>query len=422
MSPQASTDAREAGQLREAMTDKLTADGWIASPVVEEAFRRVPRHLFVPDGTTLEHVYDAQRAVYTKQDEAGANMSSVSAPWLQAKMIAQAGIGPGMRVLEIGSGGYNAALLAEVTGEKGLVVTMDIDPEITGRASASLEAAGYGERVTVITADGEDGFPGHAPYDAIVATVGAWDIPAPWREQLAPGGTMVLPLRVNMITRSLAFRRDGDHWQGVSSEVCGFVPMQGIGARPEPVVRLPDPQGGHVELRFDQDAPDDAGLLAGALESGPSAWWSGVTIANGTSFADLHLWLASFLPGFCKVAASDGSALAALGVNRGWFPFGGAHGDSFSYLTLRDTGRPGDGQFEFGAGGYGPHADEAAKELITQIQEWDATARGPRGTELPGTAFAYWPAGTAIPESPTPVGVFPKRNGDTVTISWPAAG
>lgn len=58
MSPTSSTDAREAGHLREAMADKLIADGWISSPAVEEAFRRVPRHLFVPDGTTLKHAYD----------------------------------------------------------------------------------------------------------------------------------------------------------------------------------------------------------------------------------------------------------------------------------------------------------------------------------------------------------------------------
>ena len=87
----------------------------------------------------------------------GVNLSSVSGPWLQAKMIAQAGIEPGMRVMEIGSAGYNAALLSEVAREH--VVTVDIDPDITARASAALDAAGYAGRVTVVTADGEHGFP-----------------------------------------------------------------------------------------------------------------------------------------------------------------------------------------------------------------------------------------------------------------------
>lgn len=415
------TDSGQADQLREAMTEKLLADGWITSPVVEEAFRRVPRHLFVPEDTPLEKAYNAQSAVYTKQDEHGANISSVSAPWLQARMIAQAGIKPGMRVLEVGSGGYNAALLAEVTGRDGLVVSMDIDAEITGNARAYLDAAGYGGRVEVVTADGENELPGHAPFDAIVSTVGTWDIPPAWRYQLADDGTLVLPMRMKMITRSLALVRDGDHWQAASAEVCGFVPMQGIGAAPEPVIRLSDPEGGHVELRFELETPEDPGLLDDALATGPVTEWSGVTIAHAMSFADLQLWLASFLPGFCKVAADGESGLAALGANKGWFPFGGVHGDSFCYLTMHDTGRPGSEQYEFGAGAYGNHADEAAAELLAQIRAWDAHRRGPQGTELPGEAFAYWPAGTTIPERYAPTGIFPKKNG-TVTISWPAMG
>lgn len=408
------TDSGKAERLRDAMTGQLVADGWVSSPNVEEAFRAVPRHLFVPDDTPLEKAYNARRAVYTKQDGNGANISSVSAPWLQARMIAQAGIEPGMRVLEIGSGGYNAALLAEVTGEKGLVVTVDIDPEITGYASAYLEAAGYGGRVTVITADGENGVPEHAPFDAIVATAGAWDIPPAWREQLADGGTLVLPLRMNTITRSLAFRRDGGCWASTSAEMCGFVPMQGTGARAERTFRLPGP-GGHVELRFDQDPPENPSALDGALGSGPVHAWSGITIPGRTSFASLHLWLASFLPGFCRVAAEDGTALAAEGVLKGWFPFGCVRGDSFAYQASRKLDRSGEPVFEFGAGAYGPHAAETAEAFIAQVREWDR-----HGRDIPADAFAYWPAGTAIPRRTAPTGVFRKRHG-TVTISWPAA-
>jgi methyltransferase of FxLD system len=240
-------------------------------------------------------------APITKADAHGAHLSSVSAPWLQAAMIRQAGIALGMRVLEIGSGGYNAALLAEIAGNDGLVVSMDIDPDITARASAALAAAGYGERVEVVTADGEHGVSDHAPYDAIVVTVGAWDIPPAWLSQLAGDGTLVLPLRMNTITRSIAFRRAGDHLVSTSAEMCGFVPMQGAGARAERTFRLPYPRGGHVELRFDHEAPSDRSLLDGALAAGHVTAWSGVRIGHAVSFADLHLWLAGFLPGFCRV-------------------------------------------------------------------------------------------------------------------------
>jgi protein-L-isoaspartate(D-aspartate) O-methyltransferase len=146
----------------------------------------VPRHLFVPPGTSLAVAYDADTSPISKTVD-GVSLSSVSAPWVQALMIGQAGIRPGMRVLEIGSGGYNAALLAEIVVRSGLVVTIDIDPDVTSRASTVLDAAGYGNRVIVATADGELGSPQRAPFDAVITTVGAWDIPPAWTSQLATG-------------------------------------------------------------------------------------------------------------------------------------------------------------------------------------------------------------------------------------------
>lgn len=77
----------------------------ITSPNVEAAFRTVPRALFTPPGTPLEVVYNPDDAVATKTDEYGVVISSVSAPFIQAQMIEQAEIGPGMSVLEVGSGG-----------------------------------------------------------------------------------------------------------------------------------------------------------------------------------------------------------------------------------------------------------------------------------------------------------------------------
>jgi Protein-L-isoaspartate(D-aspartate) O-methyltransferase (PCMT) len=113
----AGEDIQSAEVLRDWMSDQLVAEGWITSRHVEAAFRAVPRHLFTPPGTLLETAYHGHSAPVAKKGADGVNLSSVSAPWLQAKMIAQAGIEPGMRVMEIGSGGYNAALLAEITGE-----------------------------------------------------------------------------------------------------------------------------------------------------------------------------------------------------------------------------------------------------------------------------------------------------------------
>lgn len=405
-------DPRSADALRDAMTDKLIADGWITSPDLEAAFRAVPRHEFVPPGTPLEEAYGGS-IVRTKKAADGTTLSSVSGAWLQARMIAQAGVHLGMKVLEIGSGGYNAALLAEVTGKEGRVVTIDIDPEITGRAEAALAAAGYGDRVEVVTGDGEFGVPAGAPYDVIIVTAGAWDIPRAWTGQLARHGTLVVPLRLNTLSRSLGFRCMDGHLASESWEMCGFVPMQGIGGRPEPALSLPGPAGGHVWLRFDQGMPPDLGVLDSALATEQVTAWSGIRIGHQVSFDGLSLWLAAFLPGFCRVAVSEGIALHAEGVNRAWFP-GGVLGDSFSCLAMRKTGVPG-AEFEFGVRAFGPHAAAAAAALSAQIAAWDA-----RGRAIPQDAFAYWPVGTEIPSLGDLVSVFRKRHG-TVTVTWPPA-
>jgi protein-L-isoaspartate(D-aspartate) O-methyltransferase len=92
-------------RLRADLAAHLTAKGWTRTPAIERAFRTVPRHLFVPDTVGLEQAY-ADEIVATKRGPDGKTTSSVSAPWVQAFMLAEAGIKPGARVLEVGSGLY----------------------------------------------------------------------------------------------------------------------------------------------------------------------------------------------------------------------------------------------------------------------------------------------------------------------------
>ncbi len=401
-----------ATEIRNALTDQLLSTGMITSPVVERAFRTVPRHRFVPEGTPLDVAYNADDSVAIKRDADGVIISSISAPFIQARMIEQAGLGPGMRVIEIGSGGCNAALLAEVVGPFGLVVSIDIDPEVTDRAHMLLEQNGYGDRVRVVQADAEDGVPGLDDHvDAVIVTVGAWDLAPAWRTHLSPGGTIVVPLGMNGITRSIGFRRDGDHLVSTSAEVCGFVPMQGAGSHDERIFLLPDGHGHHVRLRFDGEPPQDMGRLDGVLATPRAEQWSGITIRHGVSFADLHLWFACFLPGFCRLAADEGTDLASN--RKSWFPFGAVRSDSFAYLAVRPA-LEGAG-VEFGARAYGSHGEAAAAALVEQIQAWDHQARSG-----PDPTFAYWPAGTAHPPANADTAVLPKTHG-TVTISWPRA-
>lgn len=398
-------------EFRDALVDRLLASKMITSPVVERAFRTVPRHLFVAEGTPLDVTYNVDNPVAIKRDPDGVIISSTSAAYIQARMIEQAGLGPGMSVLEIGSGGYNAALLAEVVSPGGRVVSVDIDPEVTARARELLDATGYGSRVTVVRADAENPLPGlDEPADAILVTAGAWDIAPAWLEHLSAGGRIVVPLRMNGITRAIGFRREGDHLVSTSAEVAGFVPMQGEGARDERVFLLPDRNGHNLKLRFEGDVPQDMSLLDGVLATELTAVWSGVTIKHGVSFAGLHLWFAAFLPGFCKLAVDEGTDMAA--DRKGWFPFGVVRGDSFAYLAVRPV--PEGGGVEFGARAYGVHGEIAATAMVEQIQAWDR-----QGSDVE-PAFSYWPTGSRRPEFGKDTAVLVKAHG-LATISWPPA-
>lgn len=103
----------------------------------------------------------------------------------------------GRHVLEIGSGGVNAALLHELFGPAGSVTTVDIDSDVTDRVTACLAAAGYDD-VTVVCADADQPIDHGRSYDLIIVTVGAWDIPrrgpdssprpAPWSCRCARSG------------------------------------------------------------------------------------------------------------------------------------------------------------------------------------------------------------------------------------------
>lgn len=400
------SDEPTAADLRTRLVDDLVANGTIVSKEVEEAFRAVSRHLFAP-GATLEAAY-AQEVVVTKRDEHGVTISSVSAPQIQAFMLEQAGLRPGMRVLEIGSGGYNAALMAEIVGPDGEVTTIDIDPDVIDRARSCLAKAGY-PLVNTVLVDGEQGCPEHAPYDRIVVTVGSWDVPPFWVDQLTPDGTITVPLRVRGLTRSITFARAGDHLVSQSAEVCGFVAMQGAGEHRERLLLL---QGNEIGLRFDDGWPSDPDLLTGVLDTPRSETWTGVSVGRGEPFDSLHLWLATALDGFGLLSVDrslDTTVVAPQ--NRRACP-AVVDGASFAYLALRKID---DNVHEFGVHGFGPDADALACVMAEQVKVWDRDERGG-----PGPSFAVYPVDVA--DEQLPAGLVVRKRHVNVLISWPSAG
>ncbi len=399
-------ETTHADTLRETMVGELREMGTIRSDRVAEAFRAVPRHLFA-SGAPLEAVYAATTSVVTKRDGHGVPISSVSAPELQAFMLEQAAICPGMNVLEIGSGGYNAALLAELVGSEGTVTTVDIDPDVTDRASSFLGEAEY-SRVNVVLADAETGVAEHAPYDRIIVTAGAWDIPPVWVEQLADGGRIVVPLRMRGLTRSLALERDGNRLVSRSAMICGFVKIQGAGAHQERLLLL---RGTEIGLRFDDGGPDDPHLLDGVLGTERAEVWSGVTIGRAESFDTLQFWLATTLPRFCLLVVDAEQDFGLVAPGNRWFNLAAVDGGSFAYLTTRPAGP---GRVEFGAHAFGPHAPAVAEAMAEQVRVWDRDQR-----KGPGPNFAVWPMGT--PDEYLPDGLVINKRYNRVTISWPTA-
>jgi protein-L-isoaspartate(D-aspartate) O-methyltransferase len=392
--------------LRAALVSQLQEQGAIRSGRVADVFRAVPRHVFAP-GEPLEVAY-ADDSVIMKRDGQGVAISAVSAPRLQAMMLEQAQLGPGMRALEIGSGGYNAALMAELAGEAGEVTTVDIDPDVAGRARRCLAEAGYA-RVNVVLGDAEDGVEEYAPYDRIIVTAGAWDIPPAWVDQLAPGGRIVVPLRMCGLTRSVAFERARRYLVSLSHEMCGFVPIQGAGARRERLVRL---HGDDVGLRVDDSQPVDADGLREALLQPWAEAWSGVRFGGAEPFDGLYLWLATTLPGFGLLTRQRTEAARALADPSS--PLGTptlVEGRSFAYHTFRQVDSAAD-TYEFGAYAHGPDAARLAGHMTERIRVWDREHR--RG---PGAQITACPADT--PDEQLPPGRVIDKRHTRITISWP---
>ncbi|MDQ0840339.1 methyltransferase, FxLD system [Streptomyces sp. V1I6] len=391
---------RDPDQLRADMVRALRDQDGIKSEPVAAAFAAVPRHRFAPDAP-LDLAYDLHRTVPVKKDEQGLDISVMSAAHLQAVMLEQAGIEPGMKVLEIGSGGVNAAYLQELVGPGGEVTTVDIDGDIIDRARLCLDDAGYTQVKTVV-ADGEGGVPDGAPYDRIIVTAAAWDIPPSWISGLAEKGRLVVPLTVCGTTRSIAFDRDGDGLLSRSYGLAHFVPMQGEGAAEERKAMLRE----GVALQTDDvRVPLNATALDRALDTPRLERWSGSAYELPD---ELELYLTLNLSSVARLHAAKEvverglvEASALLGVPAL------VSEDSIAYRTRRENEDT--GGFESGVIAHGPQAAALADEYVNLLRRWahDHRRRG-------AATFRYLPGPAP---SPLPQDAVLRRHG-IVTATW----
>ncbi len=208
----------DAETLHRRLVEKLAAEGTVGEEW-RAAFAAVQRHTFIPDLTWhhgraglvpryraedpdswLSAAY-ADDAVITQVDDGepggpdgtgSLSTSSASMPTVVAVMLRALDVHDGQQVLEIGTGtGYNAALLAHRLGAHH-VTSVEIDPAVADAARHALDRAGYGG-ITVVTADGAQGFPPRAPYDRVLSTASCERVPYPWVAQTVPGGKVLTP-------------------------------------------------------------------------------------------------------------------------------------------------------------------------------------------------------------------------------------
>jgi protein-L-isoaspartate(D-aspartate) O-methyltransferase len=197
------------------VTEQIQARG-IHDVAVLTAMLRVPRHFFV-EAALRERAYeDTPLPIGERQ--------TISQPYMVALMTSALELRPGDRVLEIGTGsGYQTAVLAELGVQ---VLSVERIPGLAERARSVLGLLGHtGVRIEV--GDGSLGWPDAAPYDAILVTAGAPQIPRPLLDQLAPQGRLVLPMGEDELQSLVRLRRGG---MGLIEEYlgeCRFVKLRG---------------------------------------------------------------------------------------------------------------------------------------------------------------------------------------------------
>lgn len=244
-------DSGGAAGARRRMVERDIAGRGVRDRGVLAAMRIVPRERFVPE-EMAEFAYDDHPLPIA----AG---QTISQPYIVALMAEAAEVGPGDRVLEVGTGsGYGAAVLSRTAGE---VWTIERHEVLAAGARTVVADLGY-DNVHVVVGDGTLGYPEAAPFDAIVVTAGGPDVPTALIEQLAEGGRLVIPVGAEGRGQELVrVRRHGDRFDEEDLGAVRFVPL--IGAQgfasdddddderevdpppPARVVRGPGPSGPH---------------------------------------------------------------------------------------------------------------------------------------------------------------------------------
>ncbi|MDP2910480.1 MAG: protein-L-isoaspartate O-methyltransferase [bacterium] len=185
------------------LIDSLIEDGWLKTPRIVRAFKKIKRADFMSD--EMKHLAEINEALPIGYGQ------TIYQPLTVAFMFEQLEPRPGDNILDIGSGsGWTTALLAEIVGEKGRVTAIELIPEL--KEFGEKNAAKYNfikkKVARFICADGSDGYKKEAPFDKILVSAAAKEVPKAWKDQLKIKGRIVCPINSSILTIIRKSERD----------------------------------------------------------------------------------------------------------------------------------------------------------------------------------------------------------------------
>lgn len=201
---------------REQLISEVLIPGGVTDLRVLDAFRKTPRHEFVPASHQAESYYDRSLPIGSSQ--------TISSPYIVAIMTQELKTEPDHVVLEIGTGsGYQAAVLSPLVKA---VYSIEIVPELGKQAKKVLDRLGY-QNVHTKIGDGFLGWPEHAPFDRIIVTCSPEDVPQPLVDQLKPDGLIVIPVGERYQQMLYLMRKRDGKLEKEALRPTLFVPMTG---------------------------------------------------------------------------------------------------------------------------------------------------------------------------------------------------
>jgi protein-L-isoaspartate(D-aspartate) O-methyltransferase len=216
-------------ELRREAVERLKAEGILRDPNIIRAMSKVPREEFLPDDARSYAYVDSPLPIGYGQTTSALHMTALFCEYGEMRV--------GQLVLEVGGGcGYMSCVYAETVAPSeqpkenwGHVWSAEIVPELAQFGMRNVERTGYADRVTFLTADASDGLKGEGPFDLIIVTSAAPEIPVGLTDQLKTGGTLLIPVGGAMFYQELIRIRLDTAGKLVRENLGGvaFVPMKG---------------------------------------------------------------------------------------------------------------------------------------------------------------------------------------------------